>query len=87
MDIQGYELHALRGADRVLADNPAIKLLLELWPHGLKQAGTNWVELVDVLTRKSLTVSEVTKHGLVPIRSSSISEDPNFYVNLFASQR
>ena len=87
MDVQGYELHALRGAGRVLGDNPAARLLLELWPYGLKQAGTNWVELIDALTRKNMTVSEVTKHGLVPLRSSSISEDPDFYANLFASQR
>jgi FkbM family methyltransferase len=87
MDIQGYELHALRGANRVLADNPAAKLLLELWPHGLKQAGTTWVDLIDALTRKNMTVSEVTRHGLVPLRSRSISENPDFYVNLFASQR
>lgn len=87
MDIQGYELHALRGANRVLADNPAAKLLLELWPHGLKQAGTTWVDLIDALTRKNMTVSEVTTHGLVPLRSRSISENPDFYVNLFASQR
>ena len=46
MDIQGYELHALRGASRVLADNPGIKLLFEFWPYGLKQAGGNWVELI-----------------------------------------
>ena len=87
MDIQGYELHALRGADRVLADNPAAKLLLELWPYGLKQAGMNWVDLIGALTTKKMTVSEVTRSGLVPLRSSSISEDPDFYLNLFASQR
>ena len=28
MDIQGYELHALRGARRVLQENPEINLLL-----------------------------------------------------------
>jgi len=86
MDLQGYELHALRGAGRVLADNPAAKLLLELWPYGLKQAGTNWVELIDALTSKNMTVSEVTRHGRVPLRLGSISEDPDCYVNLFASQ-
>jgi FkbM family methyltransferase len=87
MDIQGYELHALRGAGRVLADNPAAKLLLELWPYGLKQAGTNWVDLIDAITSGRMTVSEVTRRGLVPLRSSAISDDPDFYVNLFASQR
>jgi FkbM family methyltransferase len=87
MDIQGYELHALRGASRVLADNPTAKLLLELWPYGLKQAGTNWVELIDALTGKDMAVSEVTRRGLVPLSSSSITEDADFYVNLFASRR
>jgi len=87
MDVQGYELHALRGTGRVLDDNPAAKLLLELWPYGLKQAGANWVELIDALTTKKMTVSEVTRHGLVPLRSSSITEDPDCHVNLFASRR
>ena len=87
MDVQGYELHVLRGADRVLADNPTANLLLELWPYGLKQAGTNWIELIDALARKNMTISEVTKHGLVPVRSCLITEDADFYVNLFASQR
>jgi FkbM family methyltransferase len=87
MDIQGYELQALRGAERVLADNPSTKLLLELWPYGLKQAGANWADLIDAMKGKDMTVSEVTRCGLVPFRASSISEEPAFYVNLFASQR
>ena len=86
MDIQGYELHALRGAGRVLADNPAAKLLLELWPYGLKQAGATWVELIDALTRRNMTVSEITTRGLVPFGSGSVSDDPNWYMNLFASR-
>jgi len=62
-------------------------LLLELWPYGLKQAGTNWIDLIDAITSKGMTVSEVTRRGLVPLRSGSITEDPDCYVNLFASQR
>jgi FkbM family methyltransferase len=87
MDIQGYELHALRGAGRVLADNPSVKLLVELWPYGLKQAGGNWVELVDTLTSNNMTVSEITARGRVPLRFDSITEAPDCYVNLFASRR
>ena len=48
MDIQGYELHALRGAQRVLQENPDINLLLEFWPAGLAQAGVGWEELVEM---------------------------------------
>src|SRR5205814_3479744 len=87
MDIQGYELHALRGANRVLADNSAAKLLLELWPYGLKKAGANWLELIETLQGKNMAIYRVTKHGLVPFQSDSVSENPEWYVNLFASSK
>ncbi|PYK09865.1 MAG: FkbM family methyltransferase [Verrucomicrobia bacterium] len=87
MDIQGYELHALRGANRVLADNPNAKLLLEFWPYGLKQAGANWIDLIATLESKNMTVCQVTTHGLVPFRSESVRESPDWYVDLFASSK
>jgi FkbM family methyltransferase len=87
MDIQGYELHALRGANRVLADNPAAKLLLEFWPYGLKHAGATWIELIDILKSKDMAVHQITKDGLVPFRSESVKEAPHWYINLFASSK
>jgi FkbM family methyltransferase len=87
MDIQGYELHALRGANRVLADNPNAKLLLEFWPYGLKQAGTNWIELIDTLERQNMAVCQITRYGLVPFCSELVSENPDWFVNLFASPK
>src|SRR5437867_6572463 len=87
MDIQGYELHALRGTNRVLADNPTAKLFLEFWPYGLDQAGANWLELIDTLQTKNLSVSKITNHGLVPFRSDSVRVSPEGYVNLFVSSK
>ena len=87
MDIQGYELHALRGASRVLADNPSANLLLEFWPYGLKQAGANWIDLIATLKSKNMVVHEVAKHGLVPFHLESVSESWDWYVNLFASPK
>jgi len=87
MDIQGYELHALRGANRVLADNPSAKLIFEFWPYGLKQAGANWIDLIATLESKNMTVCQVTTHGLTPFRSESVRESPDWYVNLFASSK
>jgi FkbM family methyltransferase len=85
MDIQGYELHALRGADRVLADNPGIKLLFEFWPYGLKQAGASWVELIEDLKGKGKLIQQVSSEGLSAFDLRSISESEVWYVNLFAS--
>jgi FkbM family methyltransferase len=87
MDIQGYELHALRGANRVLADNPAAKLLLEFWPYGLEQAGAKWLELIETLQTKNMSVSQITNYGLIPFRSDSVRVSPQWYVNLFASSK
>ena len=87
MDIQGYELHALRGASRVLSDNPSANLLLEFWPYGLKQAGANWIDLIATLKSKNMAVHEVAKHGLVPFHLKSVSENWDWYVNLFASPK
>jgi FkbM family methyltransferase len=87
MDIQGYELYALRGANRVMEDNSTAKLLLELWPYGLKKAGANWLELIEALQRKNMAIYRVTKRGLVPFQSDSVSESPEWYVNLFASSK
>jgi FkbM family methyltransferase len=86
MDIQGYELHALRGANRLLKDNPDIKLLVEFWPYGLKQAGANWIDLIAALEQKGMVIRQVSSEGLIPFHSGSASERADWYVNLFASR-
>ena len=39
LDVQGWELAALRGMERTLAASPATEILLEFWPAGLRRAG------------------------------------------------
>ena len=87
LDIQGYELQALRGAKRVLMDNPEIKLLLELWPYGMQQAGASCEELVEMLRELSMELMLVSSRGLIPFDSRDARKDISWYVNLFASRR
>jgi FkbM family methyltransferase len=84
LDLQGYELHALRGAKRVLSENSAVKLLLEFWPHGLESAGVHWRELVQLLGESGMGVLQLKNENLFPLRESEIRIDPNWYINLFA---
>jgi FkbM family methyltransferase len=84
MDIQGYELHALRGARRVLQENPDINLLLEFWPAGLAQAGVRWEELVELLQGVNMNLALVRSAGLVPFDAHDVRNDISWYVNLFA---
>jgi FkbM family methyltransferase len=86
LDIQGYELHALQGAKRVVNENQEIKLLLEFWPYGLKQAGVSWAELIEMLEGSAMNVMFVRADGLIPFERHSVRTDGNWYVNLFASR-
>ena len=87
IDIQGYEVHALRGAKRILHENPEIKLLLEFWPYGLEQAGAGWQELVDMLLSFGMDTMLVTSRGLIPFRAADVRIDISWYANVFARRK
>jgi len=84
IDVPGYELHALRGAKRVLHENPALKLLLAFWPYRLEQAGTGWEKLIEMLRGLSMDLMLVTTKGVIPFDARDVRSDVSWYVNLFA---
>ena len=86
LDVQGYELHALQGARRIVNENREIKLLLEFWPYGLKHAGVNWGELIEMLEGFAMNIMYVRADSLVPFEARKVRTDVNWYVNLFASR-
>jgi len=49
VDVQGFEVEVLRGAERLIQANPHLLILLEFWPHGLRLAGQGPEELLDIL--------------------------------------
>lgn len=86
LDIQGYEFHALRGAARVLKDNPAIKILLEFWPCGLREAGSSARHLLEWLDDNNFSVARVGEHLPGHGYTDSMDSDPAKYYNLFAQR-
>ena len=86
LDLQGYELHALHGAKRVLSENSEIKLLLEFWPHGLESAGGHWRELVQLLRGLGMRVLQLKNDSLIDLNESEIRVSPAWYINLFATK-
>ena len=86
LDIQGYELHALKGAKRTINENLDIKLLLEFWPYGLKQAGVNWNELIEMLQGVGMNIMVVRGDSLAPFEAYNVRIDADWYINLFASR-
>ena len=68
-------------------ENQEIKLLFEFWPYGLKQAGTDWAELIEMLEGFAMNIMFVKADGLMPFEARNVRTDVNWYVNLFASRR
>lgn len=87
IDVQGWELHALRGLQATIARSPGVQIYLEFWPRGLRAAGTGPEALWAFLRSQGLTIHRETKGRWEPVRAlgdllGSTSEDA--YLNLWA---
>jgi FkbM family methyltransferase len=49
IDVQGWELEALRGMNRTLKENPRVGVYFEFWPLGLRRTGEQPVAALDFL--------------------------------------
>jgi FkbM family methyltransferase len=54
LDIQGSELHALRGMTGLLRRNPDVIVILELWPRGLRGCGAEPHLVLDLMQELGL---------------------------------
>jgi FkbM family methyltransferase len=57
MDIQGYEIEALKGMKQTILNSPNIQILMEFWPYGLQSAGYSVAALFELLNELGLEYS------------------------------
>jgi FkbM family methyltransferase len=90
MDIQGYEMVAIRGMHNVLETNPEIGLLSELWPYGLRTAGSTCSEYYETLTGLGLQVWLLENGGLTKLDAERVKAlnplGKEHYYNIYASK-
>lgn len=63
VDTQGFELHVLRGASRLLHIGAIRRIKLEFWPFDLRKHGSDPVQLLELLHEHGYALSEVGKAG------------------------
>ena len=61
IDVQGFEVEVLKGAQEILLTNPDLLIYLEFWPHGLRKAGSDPEELLDILHNAGFSLSRHAK--------------------------
>lgn len=89
MDVQGSEVKALKGMSNIIKNNN-IKLFAEFWPLGLKLAGNNIKEYVNLLNKykfKSYQIME-EKKKIKRISSKELLKlsGNTFYPDLFCTK-
>jgi hypothetical protein len=63
IDVQGFEGHVLAGLERTIRNSPGLILMVEFWPSGLKQAGTDPRGFLEMLEAFGLTLHELLDRG------------------------
>lgn len=74
MDIQGFEVSALKGMEKTIKANPELKMLLEFWPHGLHAAGSSVALFCEVIKSLGLKIQFLEKENLLPFDETKIPE-------------
>lgn len=89
MDIQGFELTALKGMEKTLKNNPAVKIITELWPYGLDKAGHTASQVYDFLHSLGFELYLISETELKPLTQKAVNELINqeqSYYNVIVSK-
>ncbi len=64
MDIQGFEMEAMKGMKETLKNNPKVKMISEFWPYGLRKAGSSLRDYFVLLKELNFNVEILKENKL-----------------------
>jgi FkbM family methyltransferase len=89
IDVQGWELEVLKGMRRVLRENSEVRIYLEFWPAGLRNAGCEPVQFLEYIASHSFSIWNITRSGRRQVTDfgafSRAIRDPR-YTNLLCTR-
>ena len=89
LDVQGWELHVLRGLRETLTRSVTVRMFLEYWPAGLRAAGSDPAELIAFVQERGLTLHRDYAGRWAPVESFAELERATSgqrYLNLWAAR-
>ena len=89
MDIQGFEMSAVKGMTHLL-QNPNLKLLSEFWPYGMRKAGTSVLDYFLFLKACNFHIYLIENNQLIELTEDKVKTflalPETTYMNIFASK-
>lgn len=89
MDIQGFEMEAMKGMKATLKNNPKVKMISEFWPYGLKKAGSSLRDYFVLLKELNFNVEILKENKLEILNLETVLKlEPlgeEHYFNIFIS--
>lgn len=92
IDIQGFEMEAMKGMKNTLENNRGVKLISEFWPYGLKKAGSSVTDYFQLLRQNGFVCQLLENNSLSALSAAKVSEleklsdKKEFYFNIFAAR-
>ncbi|MBI3520692.1 MAG: FkbM family methyltransferase [Bacteroidetes bacterium] len=89
MDIQGFEMSAVKGMTKTL-QSPHLKMLSEFWPYGMRKAGTSVLDYFYFLKQHQFHIYLIEKNQLMELTEDKVKSfldlPETTYMNIFASK-
>ncbi|MES2763534.1 MAG: FkbM family methyltransferase [Bacteroidota bacterium] len=89
MDIQGFEMSAVKGMTKTL-QCPGLKMLSEFWPYGMRKAGTSVLDYFHFLKQYNFHIYLIDHGQLIELSEEKVKTfldlPETTYMNIFASK-
>lgn len=89
IDVQGHELDVFQGMRKITRSSPNLKIYFEYWPGGLRKAGSNATEVLDLLGQAGFHLYYAKLEGLELISDFKVFAGQirdSQYINILASR-
>jgi len=87
IDIQGFEMEAMKGMHTLLKANHHIKMISEFWPYGLRKAGSSVSDYYNFLKNMNFNIELLKEDKLEPLSLEKVQQlEPlgeEHYFNIF----
>lgn len=89
MDIQGFEMEAIKGMKETLKNNPKAKMISEFWPYGLRKAGSSVTDYYKLLQDLNFKIELLKNEKLETLKPETVLEmealPEENYFNIFVT--